>query len=105
MNTEGFGPLKGIKVIEMGQLLAGPFVGSRLADFGAEVIKIETPGTGDPMREWGHHRFKGKSLWWPTLARNKKSLTINLREKEGQEIVRNYFLQQMALLKILNLEH
>ena len=52
MSTENFGPLQGIRVIEMGQLLAGPFVGSRLADFGAEVIKIETPGAGDPMREW-----------------------------------------------------
>ena len=99
MNTEGFGPLKGIKVIEMGQLLAGPFVGSRLADFGAEVIKIETPGTGDPMREWGHHRFKGKSLWWPTLARNKKSLTINLREKEGQEIVRKLLSSADGLIE------
>ena len=88
MSNKNFGPLNGIKVIEMGQLLAGPYVGSRLADFGAEVIKVETPGSGDPMREWGHHRYKGKSLWWPTLARNKKSLTVNLREKEGQEIVR-----------------
>lgn len=83
-----FGPLAGMRVIEMGQLLAGPFVGSRLADFGAEVIKIETPGVGDPMREWGHHRHEGKTLWWPTLARNKKSLTVNLREERGQEIVR-----------------
>ena len=88
MSNKNFGPLNGIKVIEMGQLLAGPYVGSRLADFGAEVIKVETPGSGDPIREWGHHRYKGKSLWWPTLARNKKSLTVNLREKEGQEIVR-----------------
>ena len=99
MNTEGFGPLKGIKVIEMGQLLAGPFVGSRLADFGAEVIKIETPGSGDPMREWGHHRFKGKSLWWPTLARNKKSVTVNLRKKEGQEIVRKLLSSADGLIE------
>jgi formyl-CoA transferase/succinyl-CoA--D-citramalate CoA-transferase len=99
MSTESFGPLKGVKVIEMGQLLAGPFVGSRLADFGAEVIKIETPGTGDPMREWGHHRYKGKSLWWPTLARNKKSVTINLREKEGQEIVRKLLSSADGLIE------
>ena len=99
MNTEGFGPLKGIRVIEMGQLLAGPFVGSRLADFGAEVVKIETPGTGDPMREWGHHRYKGKSLWWPTLARNKKSVTVNLREKEGQEIVRKLLSSADGLIE------
>ena len=104
MNTEGFGPLKGIRVIEMGQLLAGPFVGSRLADFGAEVIKIETPGTGDPMREWGHHRYKGKSLWWPTLARNKKSVTVNLREKEPMKKLHRstsiLLIQTVRLLRI-----
>ena len=99
MSTENFGPLQGIRVIEMGQLLAGPFVGSRLADFGAEVIKIETPGAGDPMREWGHHRYKGKSLWWPTLARNKKSVTVNLREKKGQEIVRKLLASADGLIE------
>ncbi|MEE3000550.1 MAG: CoA transferase [Pseudomonadota bacterium] len=82
------GPLAGVRVIEMGQLLAGPFTASRLADFGAEIIKIETPGKGDPMREWGHHRWEGKCLWWSTLARNKKSVTVNLREKRGQDLVR-----------------
>ena len=99
MSTENFGPLQGTRVIEMGQLLAGPFVGSRLADFGAEVIKIETPGAGDPMREWGHHRYKGKSLWWPTLARNKKSVTVNLREKKGQEIVRKLLASADGLIE------
>ena len=82
------GPLAGVRVIEMGQLLAGPFATSRLADFGAEVIKVETPGKGDPMREWGHHRWEGKCLWWSTLARNKKSVTANLREERGQELVK-----------------
>lgn len=82
------GPLNGIRVIELGQLLAGPFAGSRLADFGAEVIKVETPVTGDPMREWGHHRYKDRTLWWPILARNKKSVTANLREEKGRELVR-----------------
>ena len=82
------GPLAGVRVIELGQLLAGPFTTSRLADFGAEVIKVETPKTGDPMREWGHHRFEDKCLWWPILARNKKSVTANLREAEGQDLVR-----------------
>ena len=82
------GPLAGVRVIEMGQLLAGPFTSSRLADFGAEVIKIETPVTGDPMREWGHHRYNGRTVWWPILARNKKSVTANLREKRGQNLVR-----------------
>ena len=82
------GPLAGIRVIELGQLLAGPFTTTRLADFGAEVIKVETPGKGDPMREWGHHRYEGKCLWWPVLARNKKSVTANLRETRGQDLVK-----------------
>ena len=82
------GPLAGVRVIEMGQLLAGPYTTSRLADFGAEVIKVETPGKGDPMREWGHHRYEGRTLWWPILARNKKSVTANLREERGQDLVR-----------------
>ena len=81
------GPLAGVRVIEMGQLLAGPFTASRLADFGAEIIKVETPVTGDPMREWGHHRWEGKCLWWSTLARNKKSVTANLRDKRGQALI------------------
>jgi formyl-CoA transferase len=75
-------------VIEMGQLLAGPFCGQLMADFGAEVIKIEAPGAGDPMRQWGREKPHGKSLWWPVVARNKKSVTLNLREPEGQELVR-----------------
>lgn len=83
-----FGPLADIRVIEMGQLLAGPFCGQLLADFGAEVIKIEQPGAGDPMREWGREKPHGKSLWWPVIARNKKSVEINAREAEGQELIR-----------------
>lgn len=83
------GPMTDIRVIEMGQLLAGPFCGQLLADFGAEVIKIEQPGEGDPMREWGREKPYGKSLWWPVVARNKKSLTLNLRTPEGQQVVRD----------------
>lgn len=82
------GPLSNIRVLEMGQLLAGPFCGQLLADFGAEVIKCEQPGLGDPMRVWGQEKPHGKSLWWPVVARNKKSLTINLRTPEGQELVK-----------------
>lgn len=85
---EKFGPLSDLRVIEMGQLLAGPFCGQLLADFGAEVIKCEQPGTGDPMREWGREKAHGKSLWWPVVGRNKKSITLNLRTEEGQDIVR-----------------
>ena len=81
------GPLQDLRVIEMGTLLAGPFCGQLLGDFGAEVIKVEPPNQGDPMRDWGQEKAHGKSLWWPVIARNKKSVTLNLREKEGQEIV------------------
>src|ERR671939_513888 len=81
-------PLEGVRVVEMGSLLAGPFCGQLLADFGAEVIKIEPPGKGDPMRVWGRHRKEGRTLWWPIIARNKKSVTRNLREYEGQKSAR-----------------
>jgi succinyl-CoA---D-citramalate CoA-transferase len=81
-------PLEGVRVVEMGSLLAGPFCGQLLADFGAEVIKLEPPGKGDPMRQWGRHRKDGHTLWWPIIARNKKSVTLNLREEEGQGLAR-----------------
>ncbi len=93
------GPLSGVRVIEMGQLVAGPFVGSRMADFGAEVIKVESPGQGDAMRHWGHHRYKGRSLWWPVLARNKKTISANLREKRGQDLVRRLIEQADVLVE------
>jgi crotonobetainyl-CoA:carnitine CoA-transferase CaiB-like acyl-CoA transferase len=79
-------PLTGLRAIEFGQLLAGPYVGTLLGDFGAEVIKIEAPGKGDPMRDWGRLRHNDHSLWWSILARNKRSVALNLREAEGQEI-------------------
>jgi succinyl-CoA--D-citramalate CoA-transferase len=84
----GSRPLEGVRVVEMGSLLAGPFCGQLLADFGAEVIKIEPPGKGDPMRVWGRHRKEGRTLWSPIIARNKKSVTLNLREEQGQELAR-----------------
>jgi crotonobetainyl-CoA:carnitine CoA-transferase CaiB-like acyl-CoA transferase len=80
------GPLSGLRVVEFGQLLAGPFVGTLLGDFGAEVIKVEPPPTGDPMRDWGRLRHNGHSLWWSILGRNKRSVTLNLRERRGQEL-------------------
>lgn len=83
------GPLSDVRVVEMGQLLAGPFCGQLLADFGAEVIKVEQPGVGDPMREWGREKPHGKSLWWPVVARNKKSVTCNLRTPDGQALVKD----------------
>ena len=85
------GPLTGLRAIEFGQLLAGPFVGTLLGDFGADVIKIEAPGEGDAMRDWGRLRHNDHSLWWSILARNKRSVTLNLRDPEGQRIA-----QQLA---------
>jgi crotonobetainyl-CoA:carnitine CoA-transferase CaiB-like acyl-CoA transferase len=79
--------LKGIRVIELGTLIAGPYAGSMLAQFGAEVIKIETPGEGDPLRKW-RKLHNDTSLWWYSQSRNKKSVTVNLKSAEGQEIVR-----------------
>jgi len=81
--------LSGLRVIEMGQLIAGPFCGQLLADFGAEVIKIEAPGIGDPMREWGREKPHGQSLWWPVIARGKKSVEIDARTPDGQAIIRD----------------
>jgi formyl-CoA transferase len=81
-------PLSDLRVVEFGQLLAGPFCGQLLGDFGAEVIKVEDPGRGDPMREWGREKPHGKSLWWPVVARNKKSVTCDLRQPEGQALIR-----------------
>jgi formyl-CoA transferase len=93
------GPLTDLRVLEMGQLLAGPFCGQLLADFGAEVIKLEQPGVGDPMREWGREKPHGKSLWWPVVARNKKSVTLNLREREAQDIVRDLVAKSDILIE------
>lgn len=88
--TATAGPLAGIKVLELGTLIAGPFAARFLGEFGAEVIKIEDPNGGDPLRKWRllHPREGGTSLWWAVQARNKKSVTINLKAPEGKEIVR-----------------
>ena len=83
--VENRGALKGLRVIEMGQLLAGPFCGQLLGDMGAEIIKIEPPGAGDPMRVWGQGSDK---VNWEVIARNKKSVSANLRVAEGQALVR-----------------
>jgi formyl-CoA transferase len=80
-------PLQGVKVIELGTLIAGPFCSRLLAEFGAEVIKVEQPGSGDPLRKW-RKLHEGTSLWWYAQARNKKSVTLDLKHKDAQEIVR-----------------
>ncbi|PLT34461.1 CaiB/BaiF CoA-transferase family protein [Bacillus sp. V5-8f] len=89
MNKEQKGqlPLEGVRAIELGTLLAGPFSGRLLADFGAEVIKVEPPNIADPMRNWGKAK-EGVGLWWPIQSRNKKSITLNLRLEEGQNILK-----------------
>ncbi|MEC8531168.1 MAG: CoA transferase, partial [Pseudomonadota bacterium] len=82
------GPLANIRVIEMGTMIAGPFCGQLFADHGAEVIKLEQPEVGDPMRQWGKEKPHGKALFWPVLARNKLSATLNAREEDGQLLVK-----------------
>jgi formyl-CoA transferase len=81
------GPLVGVRVIELGTLLAGPFTGRLLGDLGAEIVKVEDPGHPDPIREWGKARYQGRSLWWPVQSRNKKCVTLNLRTERGQELL------------------
>ena len=85
-------PLAGIKVLELGTLIAGPFCGRMLAEFGAEVIKIEAPGDGDPIRKWRVLK-DGTSLWWSVQARNKKSLTLNMKDARGRAIARELALE------------
>ncbi|MEL7110053.1 MAG: CoA transferase [Pseudomonadota bacterium] len=81
-------PLSGLRVIELGQLIAGPFCGQLLGDFGAEVVKVEAPDRHDPARDWGAVKVNGESVFWAIIARNKKSLTLNLRLQKGQEILK-----------------
>ncbi len=83
--NENKGALKGIRVVEFGQLIAGPFCGQLLGDMGADVIKVEPPVVGDPMRQWGNGEHK---VWWEVIGRNKRSVTANLRVPEGQELAR-----------------
>lgn len=89
------GALQGLRLIEMGQLIAGPFCGQLMADHGAEVIKIEQPGDGDPMRAWG----RNKPVWFPVVGRNKKCITLNLRTPKGQDIVRQLVAKSDFLLE------
>jgi formyl-CoA transferase len=81
------GPLTGLRILELGTLLAGPFAGRLLGDLGAEVIKVEAPGKPDPIRDWGKARYEGRSLWWPVQSRNKKCVTLDLRQPRGQELL------------------
>jgi formyl-CoA transferase len=101
MTDERFanGPLSDLRVIELGTLLAGPFCGQLLGDMGADVIKVEPPGQGDPLRVWGREKTDGKSLWWPVVARNKKSITLDLRQAEGQKVLHELVAKADFLLE------
>jgi len=79
-------PLAGLRVLELGSFIAGPFAGQLLGDLGADVVKVEPPGTGDPMRQWGVC-VEGRSLWWPAIARNKRSVAVDLRDERGRALV------------------
>lgn len=96
MDESNQGALNDIRVVELGQLIAGPFCGQLLGDMGAEVIKVEPPKMGDPMRNWGHG---DKKLWWEVVARNKKSVSANLRIPEGQNIVKQLVAQADILIE------
>ena len=98
MNTLQTTPLAGLRVIEMGQLIAGPFAGKTLGDFGAEVVKIEPPGAGDPLRNWRLLQH-GTSVWWQVQSRNKRSVAIDLREAEGQDIARRLIAEADVLIE------
>jgi len=92
------GALAGLRVVEMGQLIAGPFAGKTLGDFGADVIKIEAPGSGDPLRQWRLLK-DGTSVWWQVQSRNKRSIALDLREAEGQGIARQLIAQADVLIE------
>jgi formyl-CoA transferase len=92
------GALKGVRVVEMGQLIAGPFAGKTLGEFGADVIKIEAPGSGDPLRNWRMLK-DGTSVWWQVQSRNKRSVALDLRSSEGQEIARKLIAEADVLIE------
>ncbi len=92
------GALHGVRVIEMGQLIAGPFAGKTLGEFGADVIKIEAPGDGDPLRNWRMIK-EGTSVWWQVQSRNKRSIALDLRSPEGQDIARKLISEADVLIE------
>ena len=98
MNSLPSAALAGLRVIEMGQLIAGPFAGKTLGDFGAEVIKIEPPGSGDPLRGWRLLKH-GTSVWWQVQSRNKRSVAIDLRQPEGQQLARQLIAEADVLIE------
>ena len=101
MTADAFkhGPLSDLRVLELGTLLAGPFCGQLMGDMGAEIIKIEPPGQGDPMRGWGRQKAGEPSLWWPVVARNKKAITLDMRQAEGQALFKELVKQADFVLE------
>ena len=89
------GPLTHLRVLELGTLIAGPFCGQLFGDMGADVIKIEPPGVGDPMRSWG----RGLPVWWPVIARNKRCVTLNLRVAAGQDLLKRLLKESDVLIE------
>ena len=98
MMLESVSALQGLRVVEMGQLIAGPFAAKTLGDFGADVIKIEAPGSGDPLRNW-RKVLDGTSVWWQVQSRNKRSIAIDLRDEEGQALARQLIAQADVLIE------
>ena len=98
MTTASSGPLDGVRVLELGNFIAGPFAGQLLGDYGADVIKVEAPGDGDPMRHWGVTR-DGDSLWWPTIGRNKRSIALDLRHEPARDVARQLAVQCDVVLE------
>ena len=98
METSPQGPLAGLKVLELGQLIAGPFAAKTLADFGADVVKVEPPGGGDPLRKWRLLK-EGTSVWWQVQSRNKRSVALDLKDPGAQDIVRKLNSELVAILK------
>jgi formyl-CoA transferase len=95
---EGLQALQGLRVVEMGQLIAGPFAGKTLGDFGADVVKIEAPGSGDPLRNWRMIQ-DGTSVWWQVQSRNKRSIALDLRQADGQDIARQLIAEADVLIE------
>lgn len=98
MTSAFTGPLAGLKVVELGQLIAGPFAAKTLADFGADVVKIEPPGSGDPLRKWRLLK-DGTSVWWQVQSRNKRSVALDLKDPEAQDIVRRLAAEADVLVE------
>ncbi len=97
-STPGPAALAGVRVVEMGQLIAGPFCGKTLGDFGADVVKIEPPGAGDPLRKWRLLQ-DGTSVWWQVQSRNKRSVALDLRQAEGQDVARRLIAEADVLIE------